>query len=418
MNKNKVSEKTLQNIDETSADQDEELAFINYQEEVTHSKEEKRNRAILIALSVALYLLGLGVFAIIVQTIYQMNEIAGIIVAIALLIAYTTCFIVIIVKIFSKHSFDLEFQKRKDGHYSERNNNKVRWEIAKNIVDQSVVLNYLDKMDDKKVLTSKEVEKIASFREMQNLVNKYPGNKIPSSHKEDSINLAESLAISMRKDGVIYQKAKSLILKRSLSTGCLTALSQNTMVDASVVVVKNMQLIKDLIWLYGFRPTNAEMTKILEKVVKSVCLSIGLNTMQNGTNMAGKIFNKDSNNFLVQVLGQALNMGAQFIGNGAMTYMVGKYTINALLRQYRVQDIYRLKSLDDYEMEMNSSTIKNLNDDIKEEVKAIGTKPEESTDDYKIPELTEEKHKYKWYQFIQKHKDKKNKSKIGTSIYL
>lgn len=409
MNKNKVSEKTLQNIDETSANQDEELAFINYQEEVTHSKEEKRNRAILIALSVALYLLGLGVFAIIVQTIYQMNKIAGIIVAIALLVAYTTCFIVIIVKIFSKHSFDLEFQKRKDGHYSERNNNKVRWEIAKNIVDQSVVLNYLDKMDDKKVLTNKEAEKIASFREMQNLVNKYPGNKIPSFHKEDSINLAESLAISMRKDGVIYQKAKSLILKRSLSTGCLTALSQNTMVDASVVVVKNMQLIKDLIWLYGFRPTNAEMTKILEKVVKSVCLSIGLNTMQNGTNMAGKIFNKDSNNFLVQVLGQALNMGAQFIGNGAMTYMVGKYTINALLRQYRVQDIYRLKSLDDYEMEMNSSTIKDLNDDIKEEVKAIGTKPEESTDDYKIPELTEEKHKYKWYQFIQKHKDKKNK---------
>lgn len=409
MNKSKVSEKTLQNIDETSADQDEELGFINYQEEVTHSKEEKRNRAILIALSVALYLLGLGVFAIIVQTIYQMNEIAGIVVAIALLIAYTTCFIVIIVKIFSKHSFDLEFQKRKDGHYSERNNNKVRWEIAKNIVDQSVVLNYLDKMDDKKVLTSKEVEKIASFRKMQNLVNKYPGNKIPNSHKEDSINLAESLAISMRKDGVIYQKAKSLILKRSLSTGCLTALSQNTMVDASVVVVKNLQLIKDLIWLYGFRPTNAEMTKILEKVVKSVCLSVGLNTMQNGTNMAGKIFNKDSNNFLVQVLGQALNMGAQFIGNGAMTYMVGKYTINALLRQYRVQDIYRLKSLDDYEMEMNSSTIKDLNDDIKEEVKAIGTKPEESTDDYKIPELTEEKHKYKWYQFIQKHKDKKNK---------
>lgn len=409
MNKNKVSEKTLQNIDETSADQDEELDFINYQEEVTHSKEEKRNRAILIALSVALYLLGLGVFAIIVQTIYQMNEIAGIVVAIALLIAYTTCFIVIIVKIFSKHSFDLEFQKRKDGHYSERNNNKVRWEIARNIVDQSVVLNYLDKMDDKKVLTSKEAEKIASFRKLQNLVNKYPGNKIPSSHKEDSINLAESLSISMRKDGVIYQKAKSLILKRSLSTGCLTALSQNTMVDASVVVVKNMQLIKDLIWLYGFRPTNAEMTKILEKVVKSVCLSIGLSTMQNGTNMAGKIFNKDSNNFLVQVLGQALNMGAQFIGNGAMTYMVGKYTINALLRQYRVQDIYRLKSLDDYEMEMSSSTIKDLNDDIIEEVKAIGTKPEESTDDYKIPELTEEKHKYKWYQFIQKHKDKKNK---------
>lgn len=41
MNKNKVSEKTLQNIDETSADQDEELDFINYQEEVTHSKKRE-----------------------------------------------------------------------------------------------------------------------------------------------------------------------------------------------------------------------------------------------------------------------------------------------------------------------------------------------------------------------------------------
>lgn len=76
-----------------------------------------------------------------------------------------------------------------------------------------------------------------------------------------------------------------------------------------------------------------------------------------------------------------------------------------------MQDIYRLKSLDDYEMEMNSSTIKDLNDDIKEEVKAIGTKPEESTDDYKIPELTEEKHKYKWYQFIKNTRIKEQKVK-------
>lgn len=113
MNKNKVSEKTLQNIDETSADQDEELDLINYQEEVTHSKEEKRNRTILITLSVALYLLGLGVFAIIVQTIYQMNEIAGMVVAIALLIAYTTCFIVIIVKFFLSIHSTWNFKKER-----------------------------------------------------------------------------------------------------------------------------------------------------------------------------------------------------------------------------------------------------------------------------------------------------------------
>lgn len=391
---NSVSEKTLENLDRTSVEQDEELAFIEYQEEVTHSREEKRNRAILVSLSIALYLLGLGIFAIIVQTVLEMNKLAGIIVGATLLVIYTVCFIVIIVKIFSKHSFDLEFQKRKDGHFSERTNNKVRWEIAKNIAEQSAVLDYLEKKEDKKVLSKREAENIQAFHTIQRLSEKYPGKKIASSHSKDSTQLAEALEISMSKDGVIYKKAKSIILKRSLSTGCLTALSQNTMLDASVVVVKNLQLVKDLIWLYGFRPTNSEMNVILGKVVKSVCLSIGLNTMQKGTSVAGKFFSKESNNFFIQLLGQALDMGAQFFGNGAMTYMVGKYTVNALLSQYRIQDLYRLKDLEQYEMEMSSSTIKTLNDDIKVEVDLLAqSEPKAIPDNTDIPLLPKEEEK-------------------------
>lgn len=406
MSKNYVSQKTLESLDQTSVEQDEELAFIEYQEEVTHSREEKRNRVILVALSIALYLLGLGIFAIIVQTILEMNQMAGIIVGATLLAIYTICFIVIIVKIFSKHSFDLEFRKRKDGHFSERTNNKVRWEIARNIAEQSAVLNYLEKKEDKKVLSAGEAAKIQSFHTIQRLSQKYPGKRFPGSHSKDSKELAEALEVSMRKDGVIYAKAKSIILKRSLSTGCLTALSQNTMMDASVVVVKNMQLVKDLIWLYGFRPTNSEMNKILGKVVKSVCLSIGLNTMQKGTTVAGKLFNKESNNLLIQLLGQALDMGAQFFGNGAMTYMVGKYTVNAMLSQYRIQDVYRLKDLEEYEMEMSSSTIKGLNDDIKVEVDMLSqAEPKAIPDNTEIPLLPkEEEHASERHHFHERFK--------------
>ena len=218
----------------------------------------------------------------------------------------------------------------------------------------------------------------------------------------------------MRKDGVIYKKARKLILRRAVSTGCLTALSQNAIVDASVVAVKNMQLIKDIIWLYGFRPTNAEMTKILAKVVKNVCVAIGFNSLPKSTTWASKVFNKDSSNFLIQLLGQAIDMGAQFLGNGAMTYMVGKYTVNALLSQYRIQDLYRLKDLENYEMEMSTSTIHEINEEIEVEVKQLSNKPEEIEAPVKeaLPTTEEAKKKKKWeFHLFRKTRSKVEKDK-------
>ncbi len=411
MEKETSTEKLLQNIDETTPSQDEELAFIAYQENVTRSKEEKRTRWILIALTVAIYLLGLGLFAIIVQTVYNINQIAGLVTGAVLLVLYTICFVVVIVSIFSKHSFDLEFKKRNTGHFSERANNKVRWEIAKNIKEQSVVLNYIENQEKKEFLNKTEAEKVDAFTTITKLLEKYPGH-IPGSTNPDSQKLAESLSVSMRKDGVIYKKAKKLILRRAVSTGCLTALSQNAIVDASVVAIKNVQLIKDLIWLYGFRPTNAEMTKILSRVVRNVCIAIGLNSMPKSTTWASKVFNKDSSNFLIQLLGQAIDMGAQFLGNGAMTYLVGKYTVNALLSQYRIQDLYRLEDLKNYEIEMTSSTVHEINAEIEIEVKELSNKPEQIEEKKEALPKPEDSEKKKWkFPFFKKKKEAVEKDK-------
>ncbi len=411
MEKETSTEKLLQNIDETTPSQDEELAFIAYQENVTRSKEEKRTRWILIALTVAIYLLGLGLFAIIVQTVYNINQIAGLVTGAVLVVLYTICFVVVIVSIFSKHSFDLEFKKRNTGHFSERANNKVRWEIAKNIKEQSVVLNYIENQEKKEFLNKTEAEKVDAFTTITKLLEKYPGH-IPGSTNPDSQKLAESLSVSMRKDGVIYKKAKKLILRRAVSTGCLTALSQNAIVDASVVAIKNVQLIKDLIWLYGFRPTNAEMTKILSRVVRNVCIAIGLNSMPKSTTWASKVFNKDSSNFLIQLLGQAIDMGAQFLGNGAMTYLVGKYTVNALLSQYRIQDLYRLEDLKNYEIEMTSSTVHEINAEIEIEVKELSNKPEQIEEKKEALPKPEDSEKKKWkFPFFKKKKEAVEKDK-------
>ena len=375
MSKDKIEDKVIKNANKISLDNQEDLAFIEYQENITKSKEAKRDRLILICLTSAIYLLGLGIFATIVQTIYQIHQIVGIVVACVLFVIYTILYIIMLVQIFSKHSFDLQFRKDEKNHFSERTNNKVRWEIARNIKDQTCVLDYLDKKKNKDYLNKNEVQKVNDFDKVIQLANKYP-KSIPGYKSNESQELANSLKNILAKDGVIYKKAKSIIMKNSIATGCLTALSQNAIVDMSIVAIKNMQMIKDLIWLYGFRPTNYEMNKIMLKVIRNLCISIGLNTFQGTTNILASALKKTTDNFIVQLLSQTLTAGAQFIGNGAMTYLVGKYTINVLLSQYRMQDVFRIKCLEDYELDMDSTTVAEIDLEVKEEVKTLSSNKE------------------------------------------
>ncbi len=411
MEKEKEEKKVNEDQAIKTLEEDEELAFIEYQENVNHCKETRRNRFILIALSTAVYLLGLGLFATIVNTIYQINDIAGIIVGSVLVILYTICFIVIICQIFSKQSFDIDMKRSENHRFSERKNNVVRFEIARNIKAQSVVINYMENTSKKEYLPKKEAQKYDAFETIIRISEKYPSG-VPSYHNPDSIELSKALSVAMSKSGVIYKKAKSLIMKRALATGCLTALSQNAVVDMSVVAIKNMQLIKDLIWLYGFRPTTYEMNKIMMKVLRNVCISIGLNTLPKNATLISKIFNKDSNNFLIQLFGQVLDMGAQFLGNGTMTYLIGRYTVKILLKQYHLQEILSAKAMEEYQLEMNSETIQEINQEIEAEVKQLKNSKKVAIEDEKPLMLEEGKrHDSFFHNLFHHHKEKETKEK-------
>lgn len=187
MKNEKLSENILKKADDTSLLHDEELSFIDYQETINKSREARRTRWLLIALTVAVYLLGLGLFATIVQTIYQMHQKAGIITGIFLASLYTICFIIVIAQIFSRHSFDLEFRRRRNGHYSEWTNNRVRWEIASNIREQTAVLDYLGKKYQKEYLPAKESKEVEAFSTIIRLTEEH-GHHYPGSKAKDSID--------------------------------------------------------------------------------------------------------------------------------------------------------------------------------------------------------------------------------------
>ena len=374
MSEQKLPVSVYKSAEKTTQPTDEELSFLDYQENIIKSKEERRTRLALIALSVALYILGIGVFATVVSTVYQINEQIGLYLGAGLLAVYTICFIVILTQIYSKHSFDIDYKRRH--HLSEKKNNKVRWEIANNITEQAPILHYLEEKVQKEKLKEKEVAEIKAYENIINLSIKHRG-KGSSTHSKDSRSLAESLTVAMKKDGVIYKRAQKMITGRSVSIGVLTAVSQSTMLDSGIVVVKNLQLIKDLVWLYGFRPSNREMNKIMVRVVRAVCVSIGLNPFGNNTtNWLTKIFNKNSANPVVSIIGQAINMGAQLVGNGIMTYLIGKYTLNVMLSEFAVQELFRIKDLEEYQIEMSNETVAKISEEINAKAKDINGKAE------------------------------------------
>ena len=372
MSEQKLPPTVYETAEKTVAGNDEELSFLDYQENILKSKEERTTRLFLFAITTALYLLGIGIFASIVQTVYQINPEIGLYLGAGLLGVYTICFIVILCRIYSKHSFDLDYKKH--GHQSERKNNQVRWEIANNITEQSSILHYLEDKARKESLKEKEANEIKAYDTIISLSIKHHG-KYALIHSKDSKALADALSVAMRKDGVIYKRAQKMIFGRSVTTGALTAISQSTLMDSGIVVVKNLQLIKDLVWLYGFRPSNREMYKIMIRVIRAVCVSIGMNTFGSGSaNFLSKLLNKNSANIIVSVLGQAINMGAQLVGNGVMTYLIGKYTLNVMLDEFAVQELFRTKDIEAYQIEMNSETVERINNEIATETNKLKPK--------------------------------------------
>ena len=349
-------------------DNDRERSFKEYQDNHTKSKKEKKSRWILILLTLMGYLVGIGLFASITRNIYELNHIAGYCVGGLLTVFYTVLFVLILRDIYSKHSFDLDFRSNPNSKNAEHKNNRVRWERAENIVNQNGAIHnlYTKKKDSNKALD--EIEKT---------VRQY-GKRIPSYQSIDSKKLADNLSIRRKKNGVIYKKAKAIIWKKAILCGSLTAITPDTFVDAGIIVIKNRERIKDIIWLYGFRPSDGERNRIRLKVITSACVGLGLSSRPRGASLASKIFKKDSSSTRVQRLGSVIDRGAQFLGNGARTYLIGRYTIRARISEYRRQDIFRKQMNDIDERYLEPCDRKELSNQIKIQVKEYKTDKEKA----------------------------------------
>ena len=332
----KDKDKTVKNVAEQAAAQQEINARIQaeaagqdgkkdkqdpakmtvYDYEQRYSKRENVKGARLL-LGFAVGVIGVFLFVVLLLLffkVYDINEYAGYGVGAVCLLVYIFIFIVPLVKIFRTGYFVTNvnaYTARK----AQRHNKKLRREIAKKIIDFTAKVEGVGWYD------SETVGKLAI-----------------SLNAGDNEGIKNNLTALY--NGTVKKTAKQLIFKASVKSAMYSALSQTSKIDSALVVLVNMQLIKDLVYLYGFRPSDAKLAKIFIRVIQNALIAYGLGGMQIGNSVVRTMGGAVKG---IPILGTAIaalvDSSVQGLTNGTLTTVIGFQTLRFMTGEYKLQNI-------------------------------------------------------------------------------
>ena len=165
-----------------------------------------------------------------------------------------------------------------------------------------------------------------------------------------------------------------MIRDHALKVGITTALSQSEKVDTLFVAAYNLSLIKDIVFLYGYRPSDAKLAKIYQSVIVDALIAYGVGNATGSmattavTKFGGKAV--EGIPFLGTALGTIIDSAAQGIINSTLTVLIGFQTKKYLKKEYHLQDILDEIELDEEkELDSEKEMVESLREDIKNKAK-------------------------------------------------
>ena len=172
-------------------------------------------------------------------------------------------------------------------------------------------------------------------------------------------------ALSELYDKDVKKTANSIIRDHAVKVGITTAISQSEKLDTLFVAMYELNLIKDLVFLYGYRPSDAKLLRIYAVVLKNALLAYGIQSTTS--NLASGIVQKiggvmNSIPLLGQAISTVISSASQGIINGVMTVVIGEQTKKYLKDEYHLQNI-----LDDIEI-VDEGLEDEMIKDVKEEI--------------------------------------------------
>lgn len=319
--------------------EDNKLTIYEYEQKYT-KRENARGARLVLALIAA----AIGVFLFfclfsVTMRVWDINMYAGIGVAAVSVIVYIVLFIVPLIKILKTDYFIVNVNANTAAE-AKAHNKKVRRKIADKIIDLTAKVDGVGWYDSETVGKLAIAVKTNNDKAiMQNLTNLYSGS--------------------------VKKSAKELIFKSSLKSGMYSALSQTNKVDAMLVAVLNLQLVKDLVFLYGFRPSDAKLVRIFARILQNSLIAYGLGGAKIGNSVVQTMGNAVRG---IPLLGSAISTlvdsSVQGLTNGVLTTVIGYQTIKYLNTEYRLQEL-----LDGIEIVETEEEFKEACDELEKELK-------------------------------------------------
>lgn len=306
----------------------DKITLEEYQQRYSHSDNAELARSILFILGSAI---GVGIIValfFVVLRLYELHPIAGYIgIALAILI-FVFFYLIPIIKIGTTKTFMTNI-KASNARQAKRHNKALREQIADKMIDVTIKTDNVGWYSDELVGQLAIARHTRNDKELKSILNK------------------------------IYQKdvknaANRMIKKSAVRVGLATALSQSEYLDTLFVLVYDLKLIKDIVYLYGYRPSDSQMLKIYQSVFANALIAYGINS---ATNSIGKSLNSaissvfdsasKSGNLVAATIGSvvggiagsALESSLQYIVNSTFTTILGFQTKKYLVKEYRLQDV-------------------------------------------------------------------------------
>ncbi len=261
----------------------------------------------------------LGVFLfvllfLVAMRVYDLNRYAGYAAGAVCLVLYIFIFLIPLIKIMRAPYFMTNVNAQ-TASSAQRHNRKVRQDIA-----------------DKMIGLTAQVEGVGWYD------SELIGKLVIARNTGDDGALKETLTALYK--GSIKKTAKSLIMRSSMRSAMYSALSQSEKIDAALVIAVNTQLIKDLVFLYGFRPSDVRLAKIFVGVIKNSMLALGLGGLNVGNAVVKTMGDAVKGiPILGSLISTVVDSSVQGLANGTLTALIGFQTIKYLNLEYNLQNI-------------------------------------------------------------------------------
>ncbi len=140
--------------------------------------------------------------------------------------------------------------------------------------------------------------------------------------------------------GSVKKSAREVIFKCSMKSAMYSMMSQSSKTDALLVAVVNLQMIKDIVFLYGFRPSDTRLVRIFGAVLRNALVAYGLGGLKIGNGIVKTMGDAVKG---IPILGSAISAivdsSVQGLTNGTLTAVIGYQTIKYLNTEYKLQNI-------------------------------------------------------------------------------